>query len=50
METVYMLLFLLAAVCFLLDFLNVRAPKVHLVGLGLLFWVLVPLIQTLKSL
>lgn len=59
MNTLYFILYLLAAICFLLAaFLHSRpvtttgAPKVlpHFVAFGLLFWVLVPLIITAKRL
>jgi hypothetical protein len=59
MDTLYFILFLLAAICFALGaFLHSRpvnttgTPKVlpHFVAIGLLLWVLVPLIQSGKRL
>jgi phosphotransferase system glucose/maltose/N-acetylglucosamine-specific IIC component len=56
MNTLYLILYILAAVCFLLSaFLSVRPvtttgrPLPNLVALGLLAWVLVPLIQTARA-
>lgn len=46
----YFVLLLLAAVCFLLDAFVVSQRRVHLLALGLLLWVLVPLIQTAQGL
>jgi len=58
--TLYFILYLLAAICFLaaafLHYRPVRAdgtatkPLPNLVALGLLFWVLVPLIVTARAL
>lgn len=59
MNTLYFILYLLAAVCFLAAALlhsrpvtTTGAPKVlpHFVALGLLLWVLVPLIATGRTL
>lgn len=51
MNAFYFILLLLAAVCFALSAFNVVvARRVSFLSLGLLFWVLVPLIQTLKVL
>jgi len=59
MKTLYLILYILAAVCFLLAALTYRpvAPAtpgrpvytIHLVALGLLLWVLVPLIELAKT-
>ncbi len=50
MTVLYLILLLLAAVCFALEaFTDVRASRVHLIGAGLFFWVLVPLIQTVQT-
>lgn len=56
MNTLYLILYILAAVCFLAAaFLAVRPtttaarPMPNLIALGLLFWVLVPLISTAKA-
>lgn len=48
MNVLYLLLLLLAAVCFLLSALGVRTPRVNFLTLGLFFWVLVPLINHLE--
>lgn len=48
MDVVFILLLALAAVCFLAAAGNVQA-RINLVGLGLLLWVLVPLIQYLTA-
>lgn len=51
MVVIYMLLLIAAAVCFGLAVAGVapttRRGSINLIALGLLFWVLVPLIQTL---
>lgn len=44
-----LLLYIIAATCFLLFSLNV-ATKWHLLGLGVFFWSLVPLIDTINKL
>lgn len=49
MNVLYLILYLLAAICFLAAASGRVAAKYNLVALGLLFWVLVPLIQTIKS-
>ena len=49
MQTVYVILFLLSAGCFLVHLLGGRVRQVDLVGLGLFFWVLVPLIHALHT-
>ena len=48
MHTVYLLLLLASAVCFLLAAFNATV-KVNLVALGLLAWVLVQLIATIRT-
>lgn len=50
MTTLYMVLYLLAAVCFLLTALGVAVQRINVLALGLFFWVLVPLIMSLKAL
>lgn len=50
MNTLYFILLLLGAVSFALAAFSVVFRKINLMALGLLFWVLVPLIQTLKRL
>lgn len=55
MDVLYLLLLIGAAVCFALAAFRaerggVAVPRVNLVALGLLLWVLVPLLQTLQSL
>ena len=45
------LLYLAAFVCFLLAAFSVRAPwagRINLIGLGLAFWVFVPLVAALR--
>lgn len=51
METIDFLLYLLAAICFVLAAAN-RPPLTYtsLLPLGLFFWVLVPLIDAVKHL
>jgi hypothetical protein len=46
MVTIYFVLLLLAALCFGAAALSVAVQRVNLLALGLLLWVLVPLIQT----
>lgn len=48
MTTIYLLLLIAGAVCFGLAAFNVAVGRLNLVALGLLFWVLVPLIQRLQ--
>lgn len=48
MLTLFLLLYIAAAVCFLLYSLGV-VTKIHLLGLGVFFWSLVPLIQTFQK-
>lgn len=48
MITLYLILLLAAASCFVLCVLDVRSSRVNFLALGLLFWVAVPLIQTFK--
>lgn len=50
MATLYMILYLFAAVCFALAAMGVPVRTINLLGLGLFFWVLVPLIMSLKAL
>ena len=47
MVVIYLLLLIGAAVCFGLAVFGRATPRVNLTALGLLLWVLVPLIQTL---
>lgn len=49
MEIVYLILLIVAAVCFLLAALGVTS-RVALLPLGLLAWVLVPLVHAVKAL
>jgi hypothetical protein len=54
-NTLYLILLILAAVCFLLAVREWfprgdRRPAVSFLALGLFFWVLVPLIQTAQAL
>jgi hypothetical protein len=48
MNVVYLVLLIVAALCFLAATANVAA-RVNLVALGLFAWVLVPLIQRIKG-
>lgn len=55
MHVLYMLLYILSAVCLFLGFLSTRrrvggVDALSFVCLGLLFWVLVPTIQTIVRL
>ena len=54
METIYFILLLLGAICFAVAFVSVWSRRVYehfdLVSLGLLFWILVPLIQAGRAL
>lgn len=50
MLVIYLILYSLAAVCFLAYSLRAPVPHVNLLGLGVFFWALVPLIQTLQKL
>ena len=47
---VFVVLYVLAATCFLGFALGAAHPKINLLGLGVFFWALVPLIQTLQKL
>ena len=46
----YLVLYLLAATCFLGYAAGAKHPRINLLGLGVFFWALVPLIQTLQKL
>jgi hypothetical protein len=50
MTVLYFILLLLAAICFGIAALGVSHPRIHFVALGLLAWVLVPLIHAAKAL
>lgn len=50
MNVLYLILLLLAAACFAADASNKVAARVNLSSLGLLFWVLVPLLVTIRGL
>lgn len=50
MNLLYFVLLLLGAVCFAAAALSFTMQRINLVALGLLFWVLVPLIQTAQHL
>jgi len=49
MIALFLLLYILAAVCFVLSAFAASVRRVNLLALGLFFWVLVPLIQTLVA-
>jgi hypothetical protein len=46
----YFVLLLLSAVCFVLSALGFSHRKLNFFALGLFFWVMVPLLQTLQRL
>lgn len=50
MTVVYLLLYILAAACFAAYTFGATFRNLHLLGLGVFFWSLVPLIQTLQKL
>jgi len=50
-DALVFLLYLAAFVCFLLAAFSVRAPwagRINLIGLGLAFWVFIPLVAALR--
>lgn len=47
MQVFYLILLLLALVCFILSAFQVNPTRIYLMGFGLAFWVAVPFIQTL---
>lgn len=49
MTTLYLVFLLLSAVCFGMAAVGAALRNVNLVALGLLFFVLVPLVQTLRT-
>jgi hypothetical protein len=49
MTVLYLILFLLALVCFVASAFQVHSPRVYLVSLGLALWVAAPFIQTLQK-
>jgi hypothetical protein len=49
MHTLYVILYLIAAVCFAAAALGAPVRRVNLVAAGLLAWVLVPLIATINA-
>lgn len=50
MTVLYLLLLLLGAVCFAMAMVGASVRNFNLVAAGLLFWVMVPLLQTVTSL
>lgn len=46
----YLILLILAAVCFILSALNKPVATFNLLAFGLFFWVLVPTLQTFERL
>lgn len=50
MLIIFLILYVLAAGCFFAFALNVKTTRLHLLGLGVFFWSLVPLIETLRQL
>jgi hypothetical protein len=49
MTAVDLILLIIAAVCFALAAFGVATPRINLVSLGLLAWVLVPLIAAVQA-
>ena len=49
MFTIHVLLYAIAAVCFLLAAIGVATSRVNLIALGLLAWVLVYLVDTIHA-
>lgn len=49
MTVLFLLLLIFGAVCFLLSAFSTRAYRADLLPLGLFFWILIPLIQTLQQ-
>lgn len=49
MTVVYLLLLIVAAVCFLASAFGGTLHRVNLVALGLFLWVMVPLLVTLRA-
>jgi len=50
MTVLFLILLLLALVCFVASAFQVHSPKLHLISLGLAFWVAVPFIQIVSKL
>lgn len=50
MLALYLILYVVALVCFLMAAFGVAASRVNLIGLGLAFMVLVPIIQLAQKL
>lgn len=50
MTVLYMLLFILSAACFVAAMFRVGSTKLNIQAAGLFFWVLVPLIQSIRHL
>lgn len=48
MTVIYLVLLLLALVCFLVETFG-RSTRLNLLALGLAFWVTVPLLQVIRS-
>lgn len=48
--SLYLVLYVLATACFFGYTLGTNHPRVNLLGLGVFFWSLVPLIQTIQKL
>jgi hypothetical protein len=49
MDVIYLLLFVVGAVCFGLAAFGVVVSRVNLMALGLLMWILVPLLEAIQS-
>lgn len=50
MTVLYMILFIISAACFVAAMFRVGTTRLNLQAAGLLAWVLVPLIQTIRHL
>jgi hypothetical protein len=50
MTALYLILLILGLGCFLADAFRSASPRVSLLGLGLAFWIAVPLLQTAQNL
>jgi len=48
-RTLYIILYVIAGVCFALAAISIGHPRVNLIALGLLSWVLVPLIIEIRA-
>lgn len=49
MTLLFLILLLAGAICFAMAAFGTPVRRVYLPGLGLLFWILVPLLQTIQK-